>query len=468
VRYFDKGTVARYVVSSCDSGVAACVFPYLFPARDATCHATIRSGGETFVDLALRSGVWVAGLQGSISAQSPLRVTHVQAIGSASGMTALSQATPTGANWTMFGLNGQQIPPGNRDAVLRVFLAAPDSVALPHRLGVGSTITVVSDSIGGKLPLCEIDYEHFMMPTAWVCSGQGCDFNGDRDEDVRDLVSMVSCILHPGSCPDVLSGSDCNGDGAFNLDDVLCCARHILHGAGVDTIAPRPGNGLAVSFGTPERTNSGVEVPITMLGREPVGAVRLLMKFPADRYDFDAATFEGNANGWLAVNETRGPGEVVLALINLGSADLELPWRLALRLKPGADPAGAVSVENAEITSTSGGPLTATIAGTTSPPLGTAVAPRIGLSLARPNPFGQATRFAVTIAEAGDVDLTVHDLAGRRVATLHQGRLEAGTRDFVWTGGSDGGTRTPDGVYFVRLRVDGQVWSQRVALLRGR
>jgi len=53
------------------------------------------------------------------------------------------------------------------------------------------------------------------------------------------------------------------------------------------------------------------------------------------------------------------------------------------------------------------------------------------------------------------------------VATLHRGRLAAGARDFVWRGVDDAGRRTPDGVYFVRLRVDGVVKSQRVTVLRG-
>ena len=39
---------------------------------------------------------------------------------------------------------------------------------------------------------------------------------------------------------------------------------------------------------------------------------------------------------------------------------------------------------------------------------------RVTLSAARPNPFAGTTRFSVTIAQAGVLDVGVFDLAGRR------------------------------------------------------
>jgi hypothetical protein len=55
----------------------------------------------------------------------------------------------------------------------------------------------------------------------------------------------------------------------------------------------------------------------------------------------------------------------------------------------------------------------------------------------------------------------VHDLAGRRVATLARGLYAPGQSLFTWDGA---GVR--DGLYFVQLSVNGQVRSTRVALLR--
>jgi flagellar hook assembly protein FlgD len=86
----------------------------------------------------------------------------------------------------------------------------------------------------------------------------------------------------------------------------------------------------------------------------------------------------------------------------------------------------------------------------------------VELAPPRPNPFTLSTTFAISLPADADVDLTVHDLAGRRVTTLAHGRLGAGRREFTWDGA---GAR--DGVYFVRLTVDGRVLSTRVALLKG-
>ena len=68
---------------------------------------------------------------------------------------------------------------------------------------------------------------------------------------------------------------------------------------------------------------------------------------------------------------------------------------------------------------------------------------------------------------AAQAQLAVHDLGGRRIATLFSGRLAAGTREFTWDGRADGGSAAPNGVYFLRLAAGGQVVSKKVALLRG-
>jgi len=96
------------------------------------------------------------------------------------------------------------------------------------------------------------------------------------------------------------------------------------------------------------------------------------------------------------------------------------------------------------------------------PPPG-AVPDRVSLGAARPNPFTGTTRFTVSLSVGAELDLSVHDVAGRRVATLAGGRFAAGEREFTWDA-----TGVRDGVYFVRLVVDGRVLTTRVALLRDR
>lgn len=68
-----------------------------------------------------------------------------------------------------------------------------------------------------------------------------------------------------------------------------------------------------------------------------------------------------------------------------------------------------------------------------------------------PNPFrgGTTLRFALRKPERVRVD--IHDVAGRRLRTLVDGRLEAGAHRETWDGLDARGRRAAAGVYFIRL-----------------
>jgi hypothetical protein len=68
---------------------------------------------------------------------------------------------------------------------------------------------------------------------------------------------------------------------------------------------------------------------------------------------------------------------------------------------------------------------------------------------ASPNPSRTLARFSFTLPTAGRARLTVIDLAGRVVATLADGPLDAGDHQVRWT------TPAPAGVYFARLDAPG-------------
>jgi peroxiredoxin len=73
---------------------------------------------------------------------------------------------------------------------------------------------------------------------------------------------------------------------------------------------------------------------------------------------------------------------------------------------------------------------------------------------AYPNPFtGHATVDFVALGEGTNVQVTVHDVAGRRVATLWQGPAPAGTTRAVWDGQTEDGRLAPAGVYLVHAMI---------------
>lgn len=83
-----------------------------------------------------------------------------------------------------------------------------------------------------------------------------------------------------------------------------------------------------------------------------------------------------------------------------------------------------------------------------------------------PNPFTASTHLGFTLAAAAAVELHVFDAAGRRVRTLHDGRLGAGPHDLAWDGRDDAGRRVAAGRYFAALRVGERTRVEGLTLVR--
>ena len=77
-----------------------------------------------------------------------------------------------------------------------------------------------------------------------------------------------------------------------------------------------------------------------------------------------------------------------------------------------------------------------------------------------PNPVAGAAHVAFTLPYATYVELTVTDALGRLVAFLDAGPLSAGAQVIRWERKDQ-----PAGVYFFRLRLDGQPADIRRGLL---
>ena len=75
------------------------------------------------------------------------------------------------------------------------------------------------------------------------------------------------------------------------------------------------------------------------------------------------------------------------------------------------------------------------------------------------------TRIKFNLENPSAVELTVYDLAGRRVATLQQGLLAAGDHHANWNGTTDSGTPAPTGRYSYVLKTSsGQVARSMILL----
>jgi hypothetical protein len=98
-------------------------------------------------------------------------------------------------------------------------------------------------------------------------------------------------------------------------------------------------------------------------------------------------------------------------------------------------------------------------------PAGPGASP-IRLEPPAPNPSTASTRIAFSLGEEATVLLTVHDVCGRRVATLVQGVRSRGDYVVSWNRAGDDGRPAAAGVYFARLEALGARRTAKLAVTR--
>jgi len=83
-----------------------------------------------------------------------------------------------------------------------------------------------------------------------------------------------------------------------------------------------------------------------------------------------------------------------------------------------------------------------------------------------PNPFTRSTSIRFDVPQEAQTDLDVYDISGRLVRSLLHERFAAGSHVLVWDGTGADGQRVHGGVYFARLKVDGEVRSRQIVLVQ--
>jgi hypothetical protein len=91
---------------------------------------------------------------------------------------------------------------------------------------------------------------------------------------------------------------------------------------------------------------------------------------------------------------------------------------------------------------------------------------RVSLSAPAPNPSGGAMRFSVTVAEEMRIRVAVYNVSGRRVRTIVDATMPAGTRSLEWDARDDAGLRVASGAYYLRLDADGRQQARKLMVVR--
>ena len=83
-----------------------------------------------------------------------------------------------------------------------------------------------------------------------------------------------------------------------------------------------------------------------------------------------------------------------------------------------------------------------------------------------PNPFNPVTTIRFSVPQSGRVTLAVYDVLGRRVATLLDEVLTAGTHSIAWNARDDAGQSVASGAYVYRLNGAGTTLSRVMTVLK--
>jgi len=85
---------------------------------------------------------------------------------------------------------------------------------------------------------------------------------------------------------------------------------------------------------------------------------------------------------------------------------------------------------------------------------------------ARPNPFNPRTTISFETSAERLVSVTVHNIRGQQIKELSHQHYPAGVHELDWTGVDGSGRRMESGTYFIIIRADGMVRSQKIMLLK--
>ena len=83
-----------------------------------------------------------------------------------------------------------------------------------------------------------------------------------------------------------------------------------------------------------------------------------------------------------------------------------------------------------------------------------------------PNPFNPTTTLAFSLKNAENVNLSIYDVAGRRVRELVNERRDRGAYKLVWDGQNDAGQIVASGVYFYKLTVGSFTDTKKMTILK--
>jgi hypothetical protein len=252
------------------------------------------------------------------------------------------------------------------------------------------------------------------------CGAALGDLNGDGGFNVLDIVTLANCILAE-NCLVLENGcaGDLNGDGGWNVLDIVTLANCVL----ADNCGGRIDDASDASL--IKKDNK-----LSFKANGFIGGVQMTLSHGSD------FTIEMTDRALLADYLTTG-NETRLLVIS--------PETEELFSYNGKFEITEVIVANSQYEVSVDLPLAASF----------------NLSDAYPNPFNPVTTMTLTMPVSGEITVEVYNLLGQVVATLASGYMEASTYTLTWDA-----SNASSGVYFVQADAEGFTKTQKLMLVK--
>lgn len=252
--------------------------------------------------------------------------------------------------------------------------------------------------------------------------------------------------------------ADCNGNGVINVGDAICILLESLGRSAPKLLASTSGSCNVTLLPAKTNVQAGEIVEVAVMAEcdmVPAGA-ELALSYDANAFAVTDNDILAAVPGTLVTPNTREPGKIKAALVNLGgllAPDAKMAI-IRLTAKRSGNFANPIVLNEVQLFDDNGDVITGVEETAATMPTS------FGLSQNYPNPFNPETSIAYQLPKDAHVSLQIYNLTGQVVATLANGKKSAGHHNALWNGRDEVGRQLPSGVYFYRLLVNKGEWAQ--------
>jgi hypothetical protein len=254
----------------------------------------------------------------------------------------------------------------------------------------------------------------------YECGAELGDLNGDGLFNVLDIVTLANCVLAENcvDLPNACAG-DLNGDGVYNVLDIVTLANCVLAancGGRVDD---------ASDASLIKKDNK-----LSFKADGFIGGVQMTLSHGSD-FSIEMTDRALFADYLTTGNETK-------LLVISPETDELFSYKGEFEITE-------IIVANSQYEVSVDMPIAASFT----------------LSDAYPNPFNPVTTMTLTMPVSGEITVEVYNVLGQIVATLVSGYMDASTYTLTWDA-----SNASSGVYFVQADAEGFTKTQKLMLVK--